>query len=280
MTMQIHPLQAATLIKERVGNFTPLLGIVLGSGSGEVAEQITDKMVISYAELPGFPISTVAGHAGKMVLGYLNGLPVACLQGRVHLYEGVSPQAVKIFIRTLKLIGCKYFIATNATGSLRTDVGPGSLMMITDHINFQASNPLTGHNDESFGPRFMSMDDAYDLQLQKRLIASAQVNNIRLAQGTYLSVLGPSFETPAEIRAFRILGADVVGMSTVPEVIVARHCGLQVAVVSVITNYAAGMSDEVITHENTLHFAKLAAADLSGLLFEFAGGLYRESCAR
>jgi len=148
--------------------------------------------------------------------------------------------------------------------------------MITDHINLQGSNPLVGHNDESFGPRFMPMHDAYDKQLQERLMTSAQANSIELAQGVYLSVLGPSFETPAEIRAFRILGADVVGMSTVPEVIVARHCGLRVAVVSVITNYAAGMSDEVITHENTLHFASLAAADLSRLIFDFAGSLHRE----
>lgn len=272
-----YALQAAAVIQEQRKDFTPKLGIVLGSGSGELANQITDQTVISYAELPGFPISTVAGHAGRLVLGYLNGLPVACLQGRVHLYEGVSPQAVQTFIRTLKLIGCEYFLATNAAGSLCSEVGPGRLMMITDHINFQGSNPLVGHNDESFGPRFMPMHDAYDKQLQERLMASAQLNRIELAQGVYLSVLGPSFETPAEIRAFRILGADAVGMSTVPEVIVARHCGLRVAVVSVITNYAAGMSDEVITHENTLHFAKLAASNLSQLIVEFAGSLQRES---
>lgn len=278
MTHHSPAIQAAAVIKERFNNFSPILGLVLGSGLGYLADQITDQMVISYAELPGFPISTVAGHAGKLVLGYLNGLPVACLQGRVHLYEGVSPQAIQTFIRTLKLIGCQYFMATNSAGSLRSDVGPGQLMMITDHINFQGMNPLVGHNDESFGPRFMPMHDAYDIDLQKRLLVIANANGIALAQGTYIGVLGPSFETPAEIRAFRILGADAVGMSTVPDVIVARHCGLRVAVVSAITNFAAGMSDEVITHENTLHFAKLAANDLSRLIVEFAGSLNREPC--
>lgn len=270
--------QAVTVIKQRIGNFTPKLGLILGSGLGELANQITEQTVISYAEIPGFPISTVAGHAGKMVLGYLNGLPIVCLQGRVHLYEGVTPQSVQTFIRTLKLLGCEYFMATNASGSLRPEVGPGQLMMITDHINFQGVNPLVGHNDESFGPRFTPMHDAYDMVLQERLISQAKANNIELAQGTYISVLGPNFETPAEIRAFKILGADAVGMSTVPDVIVARHCGLRVVAVAAITNHGSGMGDEIITHENTLHFAHMAATNLSRLIFEFAGSLHREPC--
>lgn len=278
MTMHSPALQAAAVIKERIKNFTPKLGLVLGSGSGDLANHISDPIIISYAEIPGFPISTVAGHAGKMVLGYLNGLPVACMQGRVHLYEGVSPQAVQTFIRTLKLIGCEYFMATNASGSLRPEVGPGRLMMITDHINFQGTSPLIGHNDETFGPRFMPMHDAYDLAFQERLSMLAKQLNIDLAQGTYIGVLGPSFETPAEIRAFRILGADAVGMSTVPDVIVARHCGLRVAVIAAITNFATGMSNEIITHENTLHFGKIAAHDLARLVYEFAGSLHRDPC--
>lgn len=278
MTTISFAAQAAAIIKERTQNFTPKLALVLGSGLGELANQITDPVVISYAELPGFPISTVAGHAGKMIIGYLNNMPVVCLQGRVHFYEGVAPAVIQTFIRTLKLIGCEFFMATNAAGSLRAEVGPGKLMMITDHINFQGINPLVGHNDESIGPRFMPMHDAYDLTLQKRLQTAAKKVDASLTQGVYLGVLGPCFETPAEIRAFRILGADAIGMSTVPDVIVARHCGLRVVAVSAITNFASGMSEEVITHDNTLHFAKMAAEDLSRIIFEFAGSLHRDPC--
>lgn len=278
MKAQSNAARAAAIIKERIPNFTPRLGLILGSGLGGLADQLTEQTVISYAELPGFPVSTVAGHAGKMILGYLNGLPAVCLQGRVHLYEGVSAEAVQTFIRTLKLIGCEYFMATNASGSLRMDVGPGQLMMITDHINFQGANPLVGHNDESVGPRFVPMDGAYDAAMRSRLLEVAEKNHIPLAQGVYISVLGPNFETAAEIRAFRMWGADAVGMSTVPDVLVAVHCGLRVAVVAAITNYGTGMSSETHTHEHTLHFAKMAAGDMSRLIFEFAGSLQREPC--
>jgi xanthosine phosphorylase len=278
MTTLSAAAQAASIISARAPEFKPKVGLVLGSGLGDVANQITSPIMIAYAELPGFPVSTVVGHSGRMVLGYLKGVPVACLQGRAHNYEGVSPEAVQTLIRTLKLIGCDTFIATNAAGSFRPEVGAGSLMMITDHINFQGSNPLVGHNDDYFGPRFIAMTNAYDVAYRKRLSDVAKQLSIPLPEGVYISVLGPSFETAAEIRMFKMWGADAVGMSTVPEVIIAHHAGMRVAVVSSITNLAAGMSEENITHEDTVHFAKIAAKNLSRLLVEFIGSLESDPC--
>lgn len=260
------PNEAALLIQKHKPQFTPRIGIILGSGSGSFADQIEDKTVISYADIPGFPISTVAGHAGQLILGTIKQIPVACLKGRAHLYEGVSPQTVKLLVRTLKALGCSTLLITNASGSLRADVIPGDLMLITDHINFQPGNPLIGPNDDEFGPRFVSMDNAYDQDLRARLLHIADQLNIKLAQGVYISTLGPIFETPAEIRAFRTLGADAVGMSTVPEVIIARHCGLRVAVLAGITNLAAGMSDETLSHEGTLYHAQMFTENLTKLL--------------
>lgn len=267
--MTQYAIKAAEYIRNKTQDFKPKFGLILGSGLGALAGLIKNPTIIPYEELAGFPVSTVAGHAGQLVLGHLNGTPVVCLQGRAHLYEGVSGEKVKTLVRTLKLLGCASVVITNAAGSLRTDVGPGRLMLINDHINLQGTNPLIGPNDEEFGPRFFAMDDAYDMELRNQLLKLAEKNNIPLTQGVYISVLGPSFETPAEIRAFRTLGADAVGMSTVPEVLVARHCGLKVVVISAITNYAAGMTDEVISHEGTLHYGALAAKDMSHLLQKF-----------
>jgi len=274
----IHPSQPAKIIQNRTPGFTPKIGLVLGSGLGSLADQLENAISIPYAELPGFPVSTVAGHAGRLVLGMLGGVPVACCQGRVHGYEGTSGLGFKHFIRTLKEIGCETLLLTNASGSLRTDVGPGELMLINDHINFQPGNPLIGPNDEDFGPRFFPMDDAYDIHIRERFHTVAKKLNIKLAEGVYISVTGPGFETPAEIRAFRILGADAVGMSTVPEVLVARHCGLRVAAVAAITNFATGMSDEKITHEGTLHFGKLAATNLARLITATIESMKHEPC--
>lgn len=262
----IHPSEPAKVIQARTPNFKPKIGLILGSGLGSLADQIENAVAIPYSELPGFPVSTVAGHAGRLVLGTLGGVPVACCQGRVHGYEGTSAESFKIFIRTLKLIGCETLFITNASGSLQSDVGPGELMQITDHINLNPGNPLVGPNDEEFGPKFFPMDDAYDPLLQKRFQDVAEQLDIKLAKGVYVGVMGPCFETPAEIRAFRTLGGDCVGMSTVSEVLVARHCGLRVAAVAAITNFAAGMSDELITHEGTLHHGKIAASNLAKLI--------------
>jgi xanthosine phosphorylase len=247
----------------------PRVGIVLGSGLGAVAEAVEDAVVVSYDELPGFPRPGVEGHAGRAVLGILGGVPVAVLQGRAHLYEGGDLDAVRTPVRALRAAGAEILILTNAAGSLRPEVGPGSLMAITDHINLTGMNLLIGPNDDSLGPRFPSLRDAYDRVLLDGLRASAREVGIELAEGVYLAVAGPSFETPAEIRAYRTLGADAVGMSTVQETIIARHCGLRVAAVSVITNLAEGMSDEPLSHEQTLRSAEQGAAELTRLLLAF-----------
>lgn len=266
MTVYFAPQQLAQSILKRRPDFQPTLGIILGSGLADIADKITDSISIPYAELPGFPVSSVIGHHGKMILGYLNKIPVVCCQGRVHLYEGMQGKDFKIFIRTLKCLGCHTLIMTNAVGSLNKDLKVSQLVLISDHINLHPMSPLSGPNDEEFGPRFFPMDDAYDPNLRHIIQQAAKKLSIPLKEGVYISVLGPNFETPAEIRAFRQLGADVVGMSTVPEVIVARHCGLKVAVISVVTNLAAGLNDEPITHEGTVHFAAKASNNLGRLL--------------
>jgi len=268
MTNTKAHLSAAT-IKERLPSFKPIIGIVLGSGLGSFAELLDDVVSISYDQLPGFPKLTVHGHGGNLVLGNLSGVAVACLQGRAHSYEGENHATVKTYIRTLKLLGCKYFLATNAAGSLREDVGPGELMLITDHINMQPGNPLVGPNDDEFGPRFLPLDNAYDHDLNERLLRIAHQEEIRLHQGVYISVLGPNYETAAEIRAFRIMGADAVGMSTVPEVLVANHCGMKVAVISTITNYATGLAKTSHSHEAVVDIASKATEKLNQLVKRF-----------
>jgi purine-nucleoside phosphorylase len=248
---------------------SPRVGVVLGSGLGAVADAVEDPVVVGYEDLPGFPRPSVAGHAGRAVLGHIGGVPVAVLQGRAHLYEGGDPEALRVPVRALQAAGASILVLTNAAGSLRPAVGPGSLMAITDHINMTGVNLLMGPNDDSIGPRFPPLRDAYDPELLSTLRESAQDLGIALAEGVYLAVTGPSFETPAEIRAYRTMGADAVGMSTVQETILARHCGLRVAAVSVITNLAEGMSDEALSHEQTLRAAQAGAGDLARLLLEF-----------
>jgi xanthosine phosphorylase len=251
----------------------PRVGIVLGSGLGAVADAVADPVAIGYEELPGFPRPTVAGHAGRAVLGRLAGVPVCVLMGRAHLYEGGDPTPRVAPIRALRAAGAETVVLTNAAGSLRPEVGPGRLMAIADHINLTGHNPLVGPNDDAVGPRFPSLRDAYDPQLRARLRDAAAQRGIDLAEGVYLAVSGPSFETPAEIRAFRTLGADAVGMSTVHETILARHAGLRVAAVSAISNLAEGLSDVPLSHEQTLADAQRAAGDLAALLEAFLGGL-------
>ena len=248
---------------------SPRVGIVLGSGLGAVADAVEDPVAVPYEELPGFPRPTVEGHAGRAVLGSIGGVAVAVLQGRAHLYEGGDPQAIRTPVRALRAAGAEILVLTNAAGSLRPEVGPGSLMAITDHINLTGVNLLMGPNEDSVGPRFPSLRDAYDPALLELVRESARETGVALAEGVYLAVTGPSFETPAEIRAYRVLGADAVGMSTVQETILARHCGLRVAAVSVITNLAEGMSDEPLSHEQTLRAAHGGAGELARLLLSF-----------
>jgi len=260
--------EAASVMTERAG-VNPRVGIVLGSGLGAVADAVTDPTAVDYADLPGFPRPTVAGHGGRAVLGRMGDVPVAVLQGRAHVYEGGHLDTVRTPIRALRAAGAEILVLTNAAGSVRAEVGPGRLMLITDHINLSGVNVLAGANDDEIGPRFPSLRDAYDPELRERLRAAAGELGIELAEGVYLAVSGPTFETPAEIRAFATLGADAVGMSTVHETAVARHSGLRVAAVSAITNLAEGMSPEPLSHEQTLRDAQRAADDLAPLLVRF-----------
>ena len=259
----------ATEIAARAGFERPKVAVILGSGLGDIAGAVKTPLVIPYADLPGFPVSGVSGHAGRMVLGRLGGVPVVVMQGRVHLYEGMRHDDIKIFVRTLKRLGCESLFVTNAAGGLRRDLGPGSLMMVNDHINLIPGNPLIGPNDDAYGDRFPTLEDAYDPELRDRMRRAADRLGIKLQEGVYVGCLGPSFETPAEIRAYARLGGDAVGMSTVPEVIVARHCGLRVAALSVITNFAAGLGEGAHGHAETLREAAKAAANVGRLLTGF-----------
>ena len=264
---------AAAAIAARARDFAPRLGLMLGSGLGELADRLEERVEIPYGDLPGFHVGGLAGHAGALVLGRLAAQPVAIFSGRWHVYEGIEPSAITTPIRTLKALGAEALVLTNAAGSLRPEAGPGSLVCLSDHINLLGFNPLVGPNDDALGPRFPSLRDAYDPELRARLHAAADALGTELHDGVYLAVAGPSFETPAEIRAFRTLGADLVGMSTVPEVIAARHAGLRVAAVSAITNLAEGMGGEELSHEQTLRNAEIAARDLVRLVERFAGDL-------
>ena len=269
MTANAH--QAAALVNKRIDQ-PPRVGLILGSGLSSVAEQIESAVVIDYADLPGFPKPSVAGHSGTLIVGMLGGQRVACMNGRAHTYEG-DVNAMLTPVRTLKVLGCDTLIVTNAAGCLVADWPPGSLMLISDHINMQPSNPLVGANDEAFGPRFPDLTVAYDADLRQRFHAAAERISAVLHEGVYIACTGPYFETPAEIRAFRTMGADAVGMSTAPEVIVARHCGLRVAGVSVLTNLAAGMTGETLSHEDTLESAAAGAEIFGRLLVGVLEGL-------
>ena len=250
-------------------SFRPHVGVILGSGLGAVADAVEDPQTIGYEQLPGFPRPTVQGHAGKVVQGHIGGVPVAILQGRAHLYEGGPLDEIREPVRWLRRAGAEILVQTNAAGSLRAEVGPGSLMAITDHINLMGVNVLTGANDDSIGPRFPAMGNAYDRDLLVQLRAAAAQLGLTLAEGVYTGWSGPAFETAAEIRAIRVLGGDAVGMSTVHETVVARHCGLRVAAISAITNLAEGMSEVPLSHEQTLTDAARAAEDLARLLVAF-----------
>ena len=261
--------QVAKQIKEKIGDYNPKIGLILGSGLGGVAQAIENAITIPYEEIDGFPRSTVSGHAGQLVVGKLNGVDVLCMQGRVHFYEGHPPAALALVIRAYKKLGIEKLILTNASGSLNIDMGPGSLMLISDHINLSGCNPLIGPNDETVGPRFPDMTYAYDPELRKALVQTAEKEGINMRSGIYLMTSGPNFETPAEIRMFRTLGADAVGMSTVSETLCAVHCGMKVVGVSVITNYGAGMVSDKQTHDETITQANEAGKKLQRILTRF-----------
>lgn len=258
----------AGFIRERFDGDMPKLAMVLGSGLNSLADAIEDAAIFSFTDLPGFPKPTVEGHAGRMLIGKLGGKPVICMQGRAHAYEGHSEEKVGFATRVLWALGVEILVLTNAAGSLRTEVGPGSLMAITDHINFSGINPLVGVNDDRFGPRFPDVTEAWNKKLTKKLHKCAATLNIDLHDGVYLMAKGPNFETPAEIRAFKVMGADAVGMSTVPECLVAKHGGMKVVGISSITNLAAGMQAE-LTHHETMEYGAIAAVNLEKLLRAF-----------
>lgn len=263
--ISIHRAAANEIKLHRKPGFEPKLGLILGSGMQDVAQAIVDPVEIPFSEL-GFPhVGSVSGHAAKVLLGTLNGVEVVCYQGRTHLYEGISATSIRPPIYTLKELGVEKLIVTAAVGSLNKNIGPGELVAVTDHINLQGVNPLVGTNDP-IGDRFVSMQDAYSPRIRKELHDCANELDIFLGDGVYVACMGPSFETPAEIRAFGKMGADVVGMSTVGEVIVARHCGIETAAIGVVVNYAAGLTDNHITHEETLHFGGIAGKNVSTLL--------------
>src|SRR5882724_936756 len=226
----------------------PLVAIVLGSGLGAFADELTESTSLAYKEIAGFAQATVEGHAGRLVNGKAGEVPIAAMQGRFHFYEGYSLEDVTFPIRVLKSLGVRTLILTNAAGSLNTELTPSSLMVISDHINLMGVNPLIGRNDERFGPRFPDLTSTYDPDLQNIVIEEAKGLNIDLRRGVYAALTGPSYETPAEIHMVRTLGADAVGMSTVPEAIVARHMDMRVIGISCITNLAAGVSDRPVDH--------------------------------
>lgn len=270
--------EALTTIRART-RYAPRVGLVLGSGFGLVAERVSDPDVIPYNEIPHFPRSTVAGHAGRLVIGQLASRPVMVMQGRAHYYEGYSLAQVVAPIRVMQLMGVQTLIVTNAAGGLRPDLQPGCLMAIIDHINLPGlggHNPLRGPNDESFGPRFPSMAPAYDPGLLALLRAEARARQIPLREGVYVMVAGPSFETPAEVRFLRSIGADAVGMSTAPEVIVARHGGMRVLGISLISNMAIDSIEaayQETSHEQVLDTGQQAAPTLAALLEGVIGRL-------
>jgi len=246
------------VIRTSAGHITSRMGeipdtaIVLGSGLGALGEKLLHSKQLPYAEIPNFPISTVLGHAGKLVCGVLNGKKLLCMSGRFHYYEGNDMASIAYYVRVMKVMGVKKLIITNAAGGINRSFTPGDLMLITDHIKFFDNSPLRGENIEEFGLRFNDMSTAYTPSLREVAKAAAKDMGITLKEGVYAFMPGPSFETPAEIRALSVLGADAVGMSTVPEVITATHCGINVLGISCITNMAAGILDQPLSHAEVL----------------------------
>lgn len=248
-------------------NFSPKAAFILGSGLGVIADELEERVCIAYEELDGFPVSTVEGHSGELVLGRMNGIDVVCMKGRSHYYEHQSMKVMTNPVRTFKRLGCELLIVTNAAGSLRPEtIDVGSLVIFNDHINTMPGTPMTGRNDEAYGPRFFSLANAYDKSLRMEALAVAKRENIHANEGVFVSYSGPNFETAAEIRMMQIIGGDVVGMSVVPEVISAAHCSLPVLAICAITNMAEGLGDVALSHDQTLKCAKLAEDDFIKLI--------------
>ncbi len=254
-------------VKAKV-EFRPKVALILGSGLGDFAETIEIVSTLDYNDIEGFPVSTVSGHKGRFVFGYVGEVPVVIMQGRVHYYEGYPMQDVVLPIRLMKMMGAEVLFLTNAAGGTNLDFSAGDLMMITDHISTFVPSPLIGENIDEFGPRFPDMSEVYDKDLRAIIVKKAEELEIPLQQGVYVQLTGPSYESPAEIRMVRLLGADAVGMSTVCEAITANHMGMKICGISCITNLAAGMSDKKLSHEEVKETADKVAADFKKLVTE------------
>ncbi|HEX3252882.1 MAG TPA: purine-nucleoside phosphorylase [Pyrinomonadaceae bacterium] len=265
---------ATRIIRSRI-SVEPRIAVVLGSGLGGFADDFDEAVAIPYEDIPGFVRSTAKGHAGRLVVGKVDNVPVLAMQGRVHYYEGYSLEEVTFAVRTFGLLGIKTLILTNAAGGINVQLTQGALMVISDHLNLMGVNPLRGPNDERWGPRFPDMSSVYSPELQELVVEEAKAINLEVRRGVYVALSGPSYETPAEIHLLRNLGADAVGMSTVPEAIVARHMGLEVLGISCITNMAAGISDEPINHEEVMATGDRVRATFTELLQRVIGAISR-----
>lgn len=266
----MNTIEIAGYIKEQTPGFDYRRGMILGSGLGAFAERELEVVHrIPYERIPGFPQSTVSGHAGNLLFGKVNGVPLVCMQGRFHYYEGYDPETITLPIRVFRELGMETLILTNASGGINPEFQAGDLMVIRDHINFMGINPLRGENVDAHGPRFPDMTGAWDRELGDGLVEAGKACGVGVKDGIYIAVGGPSFETPAEIRAFQTLGADAVGMSTVPECIVARQSGMRVCGLSCITNLAAGLGDRPLTHEEVGETAKRVEGDIASLFRTF-----------
>jgi purine-nucleoside phosphorylase len=254
----------------------PRLGMVLGSGLGSVADEVADAVVLPFETLPGWPAPSAPGHSGRLILGTLRGLPVACLQGRLHMYEGLSERQVVEPVLLMRRLGATLLLLTNASGGVEPAFAAGTLMLIRDHLNLTGRHPLMGPNDEALGPRFPDMSAVWDPDLGDRLLGAAMEEGVELAEGVYAGLTGPSYETPAEVRMLRILGAHAVGMSTVMEAIAAHWAGLRVCGVSLVTNPGAGLSADRLTHAEVLETAAVAGPRLARVVARFAAGLAAE----
>jgi len=264
-TLYARAEQATRTIRSR-SDLNPQIALILGSGLGGFADEFVEEVAIPYGEIPGFATSTAEGHAGRLVIGKVGTVPVVAMQGRVHFYEGYSLEEVTFPVRVFKMLGVKRLVLTNAAGGIDIELNQGALMVISDHLNLMGVNPLRGANDEKFGPRFPDLSEAYSRELQELAVAEARKLGVDLRRGIYAALAGPSYETPAEIHMLRALGADAVGMSTVPETIVARHMGLEVLGISCITNMAAGISDEPINHAEVMETGRRVRETFTKLL--------------
>lgn len=265
-------IESINFIKSKI-NIEPDIGIVLGSGLSSFGELIENSQTVEYSEIPNFKTSTAPGHNGRFIFGKLNGKNLVCMQGRLHFYEGYAMQDTVYPIRIMKLLGVKKLIVTNAAGAINKDFSIGDIMNITDHINFLGTNPMIGKNDDDFGKRFFDISTVYDPSLIKIAKECAEKLNISLKSGIYIACTGPSFESPAEIRAFRTLGADAVGMSTVPEVITAAHCGIKVLAFSLLTNMAAGITKEKLSGDDVIEVGKKKTPVFNSLISEIIANL-------